>query len=109
MEINAGGEATNAGPAPYLDYRPLTEEEAEAIKKLQSPDWMRHDIEAKAMEHAAIHLVPQHLDELRGRKEELIGKTKAAVQDRLTKEINYWDHRATQLKDQGWPARLTPS
>src|SRR5439155_12090959 len=21
-------------------------------------------------------------------------------QDRLTKEINYWDHRATQLKDQ---------
>ena len=52
------------------------------------------------MEHAAIHLVPQHLDELRKRKEELIEKTKAAVQDRLTKEINYWDHRAAQLKDQ---------
>src|SRR6266516_2833582 len=33
-------------------------------------------------------------------KEELIDKTKAAVQDRLTKEINYWDHRAAQLKDQ---------
>ena len=44
--------------------------------------------------------MPQHLDELRHRKEELIDKTKAAVQDRLTKEINYWDHRATQLKDQ---------
>ena len=53
-----------------------------------------------AMEHAAIHLVPQHLGELRSRKEELIDKTKAAVQDRLTKEINYWDHRAAQLKDQ---------
>jgi len=52
------------------------------------------------MEHAAIHLVPQHLDELRRRKEELLDKTKAAVQERLTKEINYWDHRATQLKDQ---------
>ena len=24
----------------------------------------------------------------------------AAVKDRLTKEINYWDHRANQLKDQ---------
>ena len=30
----------------------------------------------------------------------MIEKTKAAVQDRLTKEINYWDHRAAQLKDQ---------
>src|ERR1700719_5373977 len=52
------------------------------------------------MEHSAIHLVPGHLDELRKRKEEMIEKTKAAVQDRLTKEINYWDHRANQLKDQ---------
>ena len=29
---------------------------------------------------------------------ELIAKTEAAVKDRLTKEINYWDHRAEQLK-----------
>ena len=52
------------------------------------------------MEYAAIHLVPQHLDELRRRKEKILDKTKAAVQDRLTKEINYWDHRAATLKDQ---------
>ena len=39
-------------------------------------------------------------DEVRRRKEELIDKTLAAVKDRLTKEINYWDHRAAQLKDQ---------
>ena len=52
------------------------------------------------------HLVPQHLGELRHRKEELIDKTKAAVQDRLTKEINYWDHRAAQLKDQELAGRV---
>ena len=52
------------------------------------------------MEYAAIHLVPEHLNELRRRKEELIDKTKAAVQDRLTKEINYWDHRGTKLREQ---------
>src|SRR5262249_43044735 len=100
VEVDAQGTAVNAGPAPYLDYRPPTAEEAEVIARLHSPDWMRSDLEARAMEHAAIHLVPQHLDELRCRKEELIDKTKAAVQDRLTKEINYWDHRAAQLKDQ---------
>ena len=40
----------------------------------------------------------QNTFEVRSRKLELIGKTEAAVKDRLTKEINYWDHRAEQLK-----------
>ena len=29
---------------------------------------------------------------------EWITKTRAAVKDRLTKEISYWDHRAADLK-----------
>ena len=100
VEINQQGAALNAGSAPYLDYRAPTPEETGAIAQNTLPDWIRHELEAKAMEHAAIHLVPQHLEELRSRKEELLGKTMAAVQDRLTKEINYWDHRAAQLADQ---------
>ncbi len=44
--------------------------------------------------------MPDHLNEVRKRKEELIDKTLAAVKDRLTKEIAYWDHRAAQLKEQ---------
>ena len=100
VEIDGNGDAVNAGPAPYLDYRPPTDEEAKALSTMPMPDWIRGDLESRAMEHAAIHMVPQHLDEVRRRKEELLDKTKAAVQDRLTKEINYWDHRAAQLKDQ---------
>lgn len=100
VEVDQAGNAINAGPAPYLDYRPPTDAEAVKVASHPAPDWLRGDLEAKAMEHAAIHLVPDHMNELRGRKEELIDKTKAAVRDRLTKEINFWDHRATQLKDQ---------
>ncbi|GIK23631.1 MAG: RNA helicase [Ignavibacteriota bacterium] len=100
VEIDGDGNAVNAGPAPYLDYRPPTDEEAKALSGMPMPEWIRGDLESRAMEHAAIHMVPQHLDEVRRRKEELLDKTKAAVQDRLTKEINYWDHRAAQLKDQ---------
>jgi predicted nuclease of restriction endonuclease-like (RecB) superfamily len=100
VEIGQSGQATNAGPAPYLDYRPPTETEAAALAGHPLPDWLRSDLEARAMEHAAIHLVPAHLDEVRRRKEELIERTLAAVNERLTKEINYWDHRAAQLKDQ---------
>lgn len=42
--------------------------------------------------------MPEHLDEVRSRRLDLITKTEAAVQDRLTKEISYWDHRAEELK-----------
>ena len=43
-------------------------------------------------------MVPEHLEEMRSQKLELIATTEAAVKDRLTKEINYWDHRAETLK-----------
>jgi hypothetical protein len=100
VEVSASGETKSAGPAPFLDYRPATEQELAGIDKLVQPDWVRQGLEQRAEEHSAVHLVPQHLGEVRNRKEELIDKTRAAVHDRLTKEINYWDHRATQLKDQ---------
>ena len=37
---------------------------------------------------------------MRQRRHELVVKTRAAVRDRLTKEIAYWDHRATELRIQ---------
>ena len=43
-------------------------------------------------------MVPEHIAEVRGRRLTWIDKTRAAVKDRLTKEITYWDHRAEQLK-----------
>ena len=36
----------------------------------------------------------------------MIAKTEAAVKDRLTKEISYWDHRAEQLKLQEQAGRV---
>jgi hypothetical protein len=43
-------------------------------------------------------VVPEHLTEVRDARLALNIKTEAAVQDRLVKEITYWDHRAEQLK-----------
>jgi hypothetical protein len=100
IEIREGGQTASAGPAPYLDYRPLTDAERTALAGFAYPDWLRSDLETKAVEHAAVQLVPDHLNEVRQRKEELIDKTVAAVRERLTAEITYWDHRAAQLKDQ---------
>jgi len=106
VEVDPDGTTRSAGWAPYLDYRPLTEEELALINNLPHLEWARSTLEAKALEHAAVHLVPDHLAEVRKRKEELIDKTLAAVKERLTKEITYWDYRAAQLKEQELAGRV---
>jgi superfamily II DNA or RNA helicase len=100
VEIDARGVARNTGYAPYLDYRPLEESDRPLVEPILASLGIANDIESKATSYAIAHLVSSHLQEIRQRKEESIEKTIAAVKDRLTKEINYWDHRAAQLHQQ---------
>jgi len=99
-EIDAKGDVQAAGYAPYLDYRPPTEDEAKALAALADQPWLKDDLENKALAYAVAELVPRHFAEVRDRREHLIQKTTVAVKDRLTKEIAYWDHRAETLKEQ---------
>ncbi len=102
VEIDAEGRARHLNYAPYLDYRPLAESEPAAETILARPEctWIGREIEAKALVHAVTTVAPEHLAEVRDRKLKLLDKTEAAVKDRLTKEINYWDFRSEQLKEQ---------
>ena len=102
VEIGAEGTTSHVQYAPYLDYRPLGADEPSAETFLNRPEcqWINRDLEQKAQGYAVEHVVPEHLAEVRGPRLELIEKTEAAVKDRLTKEINYWDLRAAQLKEQ---------
>lgn len=49
------------------------------------------------MFHAISTVVPGHLEEVRTRRHHQVGRSRAAVHERLTREITYWDHRAAQL------------
>ena len=86
--------------APYLDYRPLRDDEPgpAAIISRQECDWITKDLEQVAISHAINRLVPEHLEEVRAFRVRLIEKTRLAVKDRLIKERNYWDRRAEELK-----------
>jgi len=99
-EVDQAGSVKSAGYAPYLDYRPLQEDEIALLAKWTEPSWLRDQIETLATNFAVAKLVPRHLAEVRERKEALVDKTLEAVKARLTSEINYWDHRAEQLKEQ---------
>ncbi|HXH11266.1 MAG TPA: helicase-related protein [Alphaproteobacteria bacterium] len=100
VEMDAAGTVHHPQYAPYLDYRPLRADEPDVQSTLARPEcaWITGALEAQAQGYAVAHVVPEHLEEVRRRRLEWIEKTRAAVKDRLTKEIAYWDHRAEELR-----------
>ena len=100
VELGADGVSRHLHYAPYLDYRPLADDEPTVDAILERPEcaWINRDMERAAQEHAVAHVVPKHLADVRDARLTLVRKTEAAVKDRLTKEIGYWDHRAEQLR-----------
>jgi superfamily II DNA or RNA helicase len=100
VEIDEQGGAQVAGYAPYLDYRPLEDGELELLRNILAGPWLRGEIEERGLGYGIQEAVPEHLGEVRRQTVARVEKTMAAVKDRLTKEINYWDHRANELKQQ---------
>jgi len=108
VELDATGQARHLHYAPYLDYRPLRADEPSVDALLARPEsvWITRGLEQKALAHAIAEVVPEHLKEVRDRRSAWIDKARAAVKDRLTKEIGYWDHRAEDLKLQEQAGKL---
>ena len=100
VEMDADGSMRHLHYAPYLDFRPLALGEPVLDTILARPEsaWLTRDLECSALAHAVATVVPEHIAEVRTRTIERLDKTEAAVKDRLTKEINYWDHRSEELR-----------
>ena len=108
VELNATGDARHLHYAPYLDYRPLRNDEpgVDAFLARTECDWITQDLEQQVMSNLISEVVPNHAREVRERRLRWIEKTRGAVQDRLSKEINYWDNRAAQLIELEGAGRL---
>ncbi len=110
VEIDPQGGAINAGWAPHLDLEPIGKADLSLIEDLLAAPWITQNLEQQALAHASTHLVPEHFDEVRARREKSVDKTLAAVHERLVKEINFWSDRYIKLQDDiaaGKDVRLT--
>ena len=110
VEIDASGNARHAGWAPHLDLEPLEPADRALIEDVLAAPWIATHLEQMALAHASTHLVPEHFDEVRARREKTVDKTLAAVRERLVKEINFWSDRYIKLQDDiaaGKDVRLT--
>ena len=102
VELDADGNTRHMQYAPYLDYRPLRDDEpdVETFLAREECGWITRELEQRAMQHLISEVAPDHLAEVKGRRVRWIDKTRDAVKDRLVKEINHWDYRAAQLQEQ---------
>jgi len=112
VDVPADSQPSPAGYAPYLDLRPPTADEAATVAALAAKmDWLTADIETIALDYGIDRLAREHLNEVRRTTTTRVEKVKAAVQDRLSREIRYWDHRAAQLQlqtDAGKSPKMNP-
>jgi superfamily II DNA or RNA helicase len=98
--INKSGQAVNAGIAPHLNLRPATSEEVGAVRDLLNQDWLTSELEKTAIRFATVDLAQGHVAEVKARRLPEIEKVEQEVRARLKKEINYWDARAFELKEE---------
>lgn len=101
VRVGADGNATFAGWAPHLDLEPLPDTERPLLKDVLSAPWIAGGQEARALALAAGNLVPEHYNEVAHRRIAHVEKTLAAVHERLSKEISFWQDRWLKLKEDG--------
>ena len=101
VEVSRDGRLVNAGFAPYLDYAPTTPEQHTAAVALLLEDWLGDGLEGRASAHAIKTIVPEHLREVKARREALIDKTLMQVKTRLRK-------REDELTGEPRQGRTTP-
>ena len=100
IELSPAGQAHDAGSAPYLDYRPLRDDEVEKASELARAAWLSGKVEEQALAYAVQSLVPEHLAEVKRRRIVEIDKIEREVRARLKREINYWEGRAIRLREE---------
>jgi hypothetical protein len=100
IDVDAAGSSHPAGQAPYLDLRPPSVDELATTNALLDADWLHADLEEIGVNTAIAEAVPEHLAKVRAHTTERVHKVRQAVQERLTREINHWDHRAIELREQ---------
>jgi superfamily II DNA or RNA helicase len=109
VRVAPDGSAAFAGWAPHLDLEPLAFDDRGLLNELLTAPWIHTDLEQRALALAAAVLVPEHFNEVAARHIAHIDKTRTAVHERLTKEIDYWTDRYIKLKedkDSGKDVRL---
>jgi len=99
VSLTPDGQTANAGWAPHLDLALLAPDDLARVQDVQSADWLNHAAESQALAYASGNLAPEHLAEVKVRRERQVDATLQAVHERLFREINFWSERYLKLQE----------
>ncbi len=98
VEIDRHGNATDPGGEPYLNYKPVTEDQQALLEDCLDLDWANRNAEQTARAWAIEHLSCPHFDEVKTITADRVARVSQAVTQRLHSEIRYWDRRAAEIR-----------
>ncbi len=96
--LEEAGGASDGGPAPYLDCRPVGDGERDRIAGILDTPWLGGPLEERARTLAVTDLAPRHLREVKKRRLAELDRIEAAVEERLRREISHLQHRSLELE-----------
>ncbi|HJK78656.1 MAG TPA: helicase-related protein [Methanocorpusculum sp.] len=112
VRVSRDGKVDDAGFAPHLDMRGMNEEEAEMMRVAcgdawwlgcsggeYDMSWLGERVEERALSYANACLVPDHYREVSRMREAEVDKTRAAVHQRLTQEIDFLTKRRFRFEE----------
>ncbi|MGW8159023.1 MAG: helicase-related protein [Desulfoprunum sp.] len=99
VHVFPDGSASFAGWAPHLDLESLRPDDFPLLTDTLAQPWLSSGLEHRALALAASTLVPEHFNDVAGRRIAHVDKTINAVHERLTTEINFWTDRYIRLSE----------
>jgi superfamily II DNA/RNA helicase len=69
-----------------------------SVEPILKESWLADNIEERVRFYAISELVPRHLEQVKARRLDEIGKIEVAVKERLRREILHWQSRALELE-----------
>ncbi len=100
VEVDQSGDVHDPGADPYLNYRPLEDDESTLIATNIDHTWADAGVDGVARNWAIANLATPHFADIAEITKARIDKVRQAVEERLDSEIRYWDARAAELKQQ---------
>jgi superfamily II DNA or RNA helicase len=97
VEITEGGNVSDPGAEPYLNYAPADEHDRQLLVDVDT-SWADDGVDETARSWATANLATPHFAEIAEVTKARVNRTRRAVEERLDNEIRYWDARAAELK-----------
>jgi superfamily II DNA or RNA helicase len=100
VRVDADGVISPLMQTPVPNLEPPTDAEREAAAAVLKQAWCQaNDLDQRIIAYASATVARSHVEEVAARTDERVDKTARLVRERLQHEINYWDRRAAEIRE----------